>query len=120
MQWCKWCDFSIFPSQESAAYKAVNALRSVYGVRYRYGPASSTLCKIPVHVILAISWANILYNDFPLKKERDCVSPTKVNFLTTTLAKEDEGNLYLIIFTLLDKNHCTNLNKFEAENILVI
>lgn len=35
------------PPQESAAYNAVNALQSAYGVRYRYGPASSTLCKFP-------------------------------------------------------------------------
>lgn len=33
------------PPQELAAYDAVNALQSAYGVRYRYGPASSTLCK---------------------------------------------------------------------------
>lgn len=33
------------PPQESAAYNAVNALQSAYGIRYRYGPASSTLCK---------------------------------------------------------------------------
>ncbi|XP_032171708.1 carboxypeptidase A6 [Mustela erminea] len=32
-----------FSCVESAAYKAVNALQSVYGVQYRYGPASSTL-----------------------------------------------------------------------------
>ncbi|KAJ6664045.1 hypothetical protein lerEdw1_008999 [Lerista edwardsae] len=33
----------LFPCQESAAFNAVNALQSVYGIRYRYGPASSTL-----------------------------------------------------------------------------
>ncbi|KAJ7406033.1 Carboxypeptidase A6 [Pitangus sulphuratus] len=32
-----------FNCVESAAYNAVNALQSAYGVRYRYGPASSTL-----------------------------------------------------------------------------
>ncbi|XP_032534256.1 carboxypeptidase A6 [Chiroxiphia lanceolata] len=32
-----------FSCVESAAYNAVNALQSAYGIRYRYGPASSTL-----------------------------------------------------------------------------
>lgn len=32
-------------SQESAAQNAVTALYSAYGVRYRYGPASTTLCE---------------------------------------------------------------------------
>uniref|UniRef100_A0A8C5HPX1 Peptidase M14 domain-containing protein n=1 Tax=Gouania willdenowi TaxID=441366 RepID=A0A8C5HPX1_GOUWI len=33
----------LFPTQESAAQNAVTALYSAYGVRYRYGPASTTL-----------------------------------------------------------------------------
>ncbi|XP_020668077.3 carboxypeptidase A6 [Pogona vitticeps] len=32
-----------FSCVESAAFNAVNALQSVYGIRYQYGPASSTL-----------------------------------------------------------------------------
>lgn len=44
-----------FPSQESAAYKAVSVLYSVYGVLYKYGPASSTLCKFPVYVVFESS-----------------------------------------------------------------
>ena len=98
----------------------MNALRSVYGVRYRYGPASSTLCKFPVCVMLESFLEPISCIKTSLLKKRECASPTKVNFLTTKLAKEDEGSLYLIIFTLLDRNHCTNLDKFEAENILAI
>ncbi|XP_008708484.1 carboxypeptidase A6-like [Ursus maritimus] len=39
----KYATIPNFSCVESAAYKAVNALRSVYGVQYRYGPASSTL-----------------------------------------------------------------------------
>ncbi|ELW64700.1 Carboxypeptidase A6 [Tupaia chinensis] len=39
----KYATIPNFSCVESAAYKAVNALRSVYGVRYRYGPASRTL-----------------------------------------------------------------------------
>ena len=34
------------PLQESAAHNAVTALYSAYGVRYRYGPASTTLCEL--------------------------------------------------------------------------
>ncbi len=34
-----------FIVQESAAHNAVTALYSAYGVRYRYGPASTTLCE---------------------------------------------------------------------------
>lgn len=34
-----------FSCQESAAQNAVSALYSAYGVRYRYGPASTTLCE---------------------------------------------------------------------------
>lgn len=34
-----------FLLQESAAHNAVTALYSAYGVRYRYGPASTTLCE---------------------------------------------------------------------------
>lgn len=44
-----------FPTQESAAYNAVNALQSAYGVRYRYGPASSTLCEFPSDTSLWLS-----------------------------------------------------------------
>lgn len=36
------CAFTV---QESAAHNAVTALYSAYGVRYRYGPASTTLCE---------------------------------------------------------------------------
>lgn len=40
MSWpCAWI------VQESAAHNAVTALYSAYGVRYRYGPASTTLCE---------------------------------------------------------------------------
>lgn len=39
----KYATIPNFSCVESAAYKAVNALRSVHGVQYRYGPASSTL-----------------------------------------------------------------------------
>ncbi|XP_027788649.2 carboxypeptidase A6 [Marmota flaviventris] len=39
----KYATIPNFNCVESAAYKAVKALRSVYGVRYRYGPASRTL-----------------------------------------------------------------------------
>ncbi|XP_070248168.1 carboxypeptidase A6 isoform X2 [Myotis yumanensis] len=39
----KYATIPNFSCVESAAYKAVNALRSAYGIRYRYGPASSTL-----------------------------------------------------------------------------
>ncbi|XP_015000991.2 carboxypeptidase A6 isoform X1 [Macaca mulatta] len=39
----KYATIPNFSCVESAAYKAVNALQSVYGVRYRYGPASTTL-----------------------------------------------------------------------------
>ncbi|CAD7671934.1 unnamed protein product [Nyctereutes procyonoides] len=43
----KYATIPNFSCVESAAYKAVNALQSVYGVQYRYGPASTTLCKPP-------------------------------------------------------------------------
>ncbi|XP_019354043.1 carboxypeptidase A6 isoform X1 [Alligator mississippiensis] len=39
----KYATIPNFTCVESAAYKAVNALQSAYGIRYRYGPASSTL-----------------------------------------------------------------------------
>ncbi|KAF4022335.1 hypothetical protein G4228_014082 [Cervus hanglu yarkandensis] len=39
----KYATIPNFSCVESAAYKAVNALRSAHGVQYRYGPASSTL-----------------------------------------------------------------------------
>ncbi|XP_028924061.1 carboxypeptidase A6 isoform X1 [Ornithorhynchus anatinus] len=39
----KYATIPNFSCVESAAYDAVNALQSAYGVRYRYGPASSTL-----------------------------------------------------------------------------
>ncbi|KAM9278945.1 LOW QUALITY PROTEIN: carboxypeptidase A6 [Cariama cristata] len=39
----KYATIPNFSCVESAAYNAVNALQSAYGVRYRYGPASSTL-----------------------------------------------------------------------------
>ncbi|XP_040117280.1 carboxypeptidase A6 [Oryx dammah] len=39
----KYATIPNFSCVESAAYNAVNALRSVHGVQYRYGPASSTL-----------------------------------------------------------------------------
>uniref|UniRef100_A0A8C9UQT5 Carboxypeptidase A6 n=1 Tax=Spermophilus dauricus TaxID=99837 RepID=A0A8C9UQT5_SPEDA len=39
----KYATIPNFNCVESAAYKAVKALGSVYGVRYRYGPASRTL-----------------------------------------------------------------------------
>uniref|UniRef100_A0A5F4W8L1 Carboxypeptidase A6 n=1 Tax=Callithrix jacchus TaxID=9483 RepID=A0A5F4W8L1_CALJA len=39
----KYATIPNFSCVESAAYKAVNALQSVYGVQYRYGPASTTL-----------------------------------------------------------------------------
>uniref|UniRef100_A0A8C8AIQ7 Carboxypeptidase A6 n=1 Tax=Otus sunia TaxID=257818 RepID=A0A8C8AIQ7_9STRI len=39
----KYATIPNFNCVESAAYNAVNALQSAYGVRYRYGPASSTL-----------------------------------------------------------------------------
>uniref|UniRef100_A0A5F8ARM5 Carboxypeptidase A6 n=1 Tax=Macaca mulatta TaxID=9544 RepID=A0A5F8ARM5_MACMU len=44
----KYATIPNFSCVESAAYKAVNALQSVYGVRYRYGPASTTLLRIPL------------------------------------------------------------------------
>ncbi|XP_069710312.1 carboxypeptidase A6 isoform X3 [Phaenicophaeus curvirostris] len=39
----KYATIPNFSCVESAAYNAVNALESAYGIRYRYGPASSTL-----------------------------------------------------------------------------
>ncbi|XP_010215087.1 PREDICTED: carboxypeptidase A6 [Tinamus guttatus] len=39
----KYATIPNFSCVESAAYNAVNALQSAYGIRYRYGPASSTL-----------------------------------------------------------------------------
>ncbi|XP_054841457.1 carboxypeptidase A6 [Eublepharis macularius] len=39
----KYATIPNFSCVESAAFNAVNALQSVYGIRYRYGPASSTL-----------------------------------------------------------------------------
>ncbi|XP_024598393.1 carboxypeptidase A6, partial [Neophocaena asiaeorientalis asiaeorientalis] len=39
----KYATIPNFSCVESAAYKAVKALQSVYGIQYRYGPASSTL-----------------------------------------------------------------------------
>uniref|UniRef100_F7EVA7 Carboxypeptidase A6 n=1 Tax=Monodelphis domestica TaxID=13616 RepID=F7EVA7_MONDO len=39
----KYATIPNFSCVESAAYNAVNAIHSAYGVRYRYGPASSTL-----------------------------------------------------------------------------
>ncbi|XP_062898078.1 carboxypeptidase A6 [Mobula hypostoma] len=43
-----------FNCVESAAFKAVNALRSVYGSKYKHGPASSTLYAISGS---SIDWA---------------------------------------------------------------
>uniref|UniRef100_A0A8D0G6Z6 Carboxypeptidase A6 n=1 Tax=Sphenodon punctatus TaxID=8508 RepID=A0A8D0G6Z6_SPHPU len=39
----KYATIPNFSCVESAAYNAVNALQTVYGIRYKYGPASSTL-----------------------------------------------------------------------------
>uniref|UniRef100_A0A8C8SLQ3 Carboxypeptidase A6 n=1 Tax=Pelusios castaneus TaxID=367368 RepID=A0A8C8SLQ3_9SAUR len=39
----KYATIPNFSCVESAAYNAVNALQSAYGIRYRYGPASTTL-----------------------------------------------------------------------------
>lgn len=103
-------NFSIFPSQESAAYKAVSVLYSVYGVLYKYGPASSTLCKFPVYVVFESSLGPISCIMTSLLKKRERVFPPKVKFLTIKLAKENEGSLYLISFTPLDYTKITAPN----------
>ncbi|XP_061660995.1 carboxypeptidase A6 isoform X1 [Syngnathoides biaculeatus] len=73
----KYAAIPNFNCVESAAQNAVTALYSAYGVKYRYGPASTTLCKYCIYYCTSLLlqqsriWLKItgINNVFPCDKD---------------------------------------------------